>query len=313
MAGIVAAEVRGVHCSVEGVEALRDVSLMVFKGEVTALLGHPEGEVLVNLWSGVLRPVAGAVASLGLDPYAERREVAGRIGYLPGEVWLPPELRPEVLAGLVGGGHGLAPRGAVERLKNILRRLGKEGVLGRRICGLSSEDRQALAVALTMLHDPELLLLSYPLRRLGPLARLELSSILREYVSPGRAVVLTVDSVEEAGFANRLILFREGRVVAAGPLLELSKTIGAENYVVIQALYTQRTVDYLGKMPQVKRFSVSRDGSIKVWLRDFESDMPVVLDLLMSLGLGVRLIGVERVDYHVALLNFLRGRGGGGR
>ncbi len=298
--------------SVGGVEVLVDVSLMVFKGEVTALLGGSEGEALFGLWAGIWRPIGGGVSVLGLDPYQAVGEVAGRIGYLPPEPWLPPELKPEAVAGLVGGSRGLVPREAVERLRNILKRLGKEGVMGRRIGRLSAEERQAVAVALTMLHDPELLLLSNPLRMLGPLARLELASLLREYVAPGRAVVLTVDSVEEAGFADRLVVFREGRIAAAGPLDELSKTIGAENYLVIQTINTQRTIDYLGKMPQVKRFSVARDGSIKVWLREFESDLPVVLDLLLSLGLGVKLVDVRRVEYHVALLNYLR-RGVGGR
>lgn len=307
-----AAEARGVRYSVGGVEILSDVSLMVFKGEVTALLGSPEGEALIGLWAGIRRPTGEGVAVLGLDPYLAVKEVAGRIGYLPSEPWLPPELKPEVVAGVVGRSRGLVPREAVERLRNILKRLGIERVLGRRIGQLSAEERQAVAVALTMLHDPELLLLSNPLRMLGPLARLELASLLREYVAPGRAAVLTVDSVEEAGFADRLVVFREGRIAAAGPLNELSKTIGAENYLVIQAINTQRAVDYLGKMPQVKRFSVARDGSIKVWLREFESDLPVVLDLLLSLGLGVKLVDVRRVEYHVALLNYLR-RGVGGR
>ncbi|MCS7145090.1 MAG: ATP-binding cassette domain-containing protein [Nitrososphaerota archaeon] len=313
MAGIVAAEARGVRYSVAGVEVLRDVSLMVFKGEVTALLGHPEGDLVLGLWAGVWRPVGGSVAVLGFDPHVERRALAGRVGYIPPDFWLPPELGAETLAGVVGGGRGLLHREAVERLRNILKRLGRQDVLGRRISELSAEGRCLVAVALAMLNDPELLLLSNPLKTLGPLARLELSSLLREYVSPGRAVALTVASVEEASFADRLILFRDGRVAAAGPLDELSKTIGAENYLVLQAVNVQRTVDYLGKMPQVKRFSVAMDGSIKVWLRDFESELPLVLDLLLSLGLGVKLVDVRRVDYHVALLNYLRGRGAGGR
>lgn len=296
----------------DGVEVLRDVSLMVFKGEVTALLGYPEGDVLIGLWSGALRPSAGGVVSLGLDPHASLGEVSRRIGYLPPEAWLPHELKPEELAAAVGRGYGLAPRESVERLRNILGRIGRREVLGRRIARLAPEDRKLTSVVLTMLHDPELLLLSNPFSMLGPLARLELSTLLREYASPGRSVILTADSVEGMGFANRIVIFKEGRVAASGPLEELSKTIGAENYLVLQAINMQRTLDYLGRMPQVKRFSVARDGSIRVWLRDFESELPVVLDLLLSLELGVKLLDVRRVEYHVALLNFLRGRGAGG-
>ncbi|GBC71461.1 ABC transporter ATP-binding protein NatA [Candidatus Calditenuaceae archaeon HR02] len=310
MAGILAAEARSVRYSAGGVDILRDVSLMVFKGEVTALLGSPEGEALIGLWAGVRRPVDGVVSVLGLDPHLAVEEVARRIGYLPSQPWLPPELKPEAVAALVGRGRGLVPHGAVERLRTILKRLGKEGVMGRRIGKLSAEEGQAVAVALSMLHDPDLLLLSNPLRLLGPLMRLELASLLKEYVTQGRAAVLTVDSLEEAGFADRIVVFRDGRIAAAGPLDELSKAIGAENYLVIQAIDTQRTVDYLGKMPQVKRFSVARDGSVKVWLKEFESDLPVVLDLLLSLGLGVKLVDVRRVDYHVALLNYLRKEAG---
>lgn len=313
MTGIVAVEASGVEYAEDGVRVLGGVSFMAFKGEVTALLGHPEGAALLGLMAGVRVPSAGAVRVFGLDPYIERKGVAGRIGYLPPDVSLPAELSPRILAGLVGAARGLGQRESVERVRNILRRLDKDGVMERGVGSLKAEDRYIVAVALTMIHDPELLLLTNPLRMLGLLARLSLSSILQEYAQRERAVVLTADSVEEAGFANRLIVLKDGKIAAAGPLEELSRTIGAENYLVLQAMNAQLTLDYLSKISQVKRFSVSRDGSIRVWLRDFESDLPVVLDLLLSLGLGVKLLDVRRVETRVALLNYLKGRRVSGR
>jgi len=308
LAGIVAAEVSGVDYAEDGVQVLSGVSLMVFKGEIMALLGYPEGNALLGLLAGVCGPSGGAVRVFGLDPYAEKSGVLGRIGYLPSDARLPPDASPKTLAQVVGSIHGIGQKEAVERMRNILRRLDKSDILERRIGSLPAEDRHLVAVALVMIRDAELLLLANPLRILGPLARLGLSTLLREYASKERAVALTVDSVEEAEFTDRLIILKDGRIAAAGPIEELSRTIGAENYLVLRAMNTRLALDYLGKISQVKKFSVSRDGSIKVWLRDFESDLPVVLDLLLSLGLGVKLLDVRRVETHVALLNYLKGK-----
>jgi len=312
LAGIVAAEARGVRLSARGSEVLGGVDLMVFKNEVAALLGSPAGEALLCLWAGVWRPNSGSVSVLGLDPHAERGRLADRVGFIPPGAWLPPELDPESLASVAGASRGLRRGEAIERLRGTLRRLGWEGLLGRRLGDAPMEGRRAVATALAMLHDPELLLLSSPLRGLGPRARLGLSALLRDYASRGRAVVLTADSVEEVAFANRLVLLEGGRVAASGPMEELAKTIGAESFLVIQAGDLERTLHYLGRIPQVKKFSVHRDGSVRIWLNNFERELPMLLDLLQSLGLGVRLVEIGRMDYQAALLRYLRGKGGGG-
>jgi hypothetical protein len=63
-------------------------------------------------------------------------------------------------------------------------------------------------------------------------------------------------------------------------------------------------------MPQVKMFSVSRGGAVRVWLNDFEHDLPVVLDLLVSLGIGLDRVEVGRLAAREALLNYIRRRAG---
>jgi ABC-2 type transport system ATP-binding protein len=313
LAGIAAIMANGLEYREGRLQVLRGLSLMLFKGEVAALLGYPEAEALLGLLAGVRRPAAGGVRVLDLDPYEERAALSRRLGYLPPDPWLPEWARVRRLAEMVGARGGLRPGEAAERMRNLLARMGMKDRLERKVSELSTEDRALAATLLTLLPDPEVLLLSSPLKMLGPLARSELASLFSEYASRDRALVFSASSIEEADFASRVVLLADGRVAASGPLSELLKTIGAEHYVVLRSLDTQRIVDYIGKMPQVKMFSVSRGGAVRVWLNDFEHDLPVVLDLLVSLGIGLDRVEVGRLAAREALLNYIRRRAGSDR
>jgi ABC-2 type transport system ATP-binding protein len=311
LGGIATVMANGLEYREGGLQVLREVSLMLFKGEVTALLGYPEADALLTLLAGVGRPAAGGVRVLDLDPHEERARLGRRLGYLPPEPWLPEWARVRVLAEAVGSGRGLRPGEAVERMRRLLGRFGRADRLERRVAGLSVEDRALVATLLAMLPEPEVLLLSSPMKMLGPMARAELSRLMREYASRDGTLVFSASSLEEVDFASRVVLMFGGRILASGPLSELMKTIGAEQYLVLRAVNTERLVEYLGKIPQVKMFAVSRGGSVRVWLEDFGRDLPLVLDLLASMGVGLDSVDVGRMEPREALLNYVGRRAGG--
>ncbi|GIG34662.1 ABC transporter ATP-binding protein [Cellulomonas pakistanensis] len=192
------------------VVALDDVSLSVGEGELVGLLG-PNGagkSTLLSLVNGVRRPDAGTVRLMGRDP----REPAARagLGTTPQETGLPATLRVGEVVDLVAGHYAdPMPRG------EVLERFGLGDLARRQTGGLSGGQRRRLAVALSLVGRPRVVLLDEPTTGLDVDARHTLWDALRDYQSGGATVIVTSHYLEEIeALARRVVVVGSGRVLA---------------------------------------------------------------------------------------------------
>ncbi|QCB94933.1 ABC transporter ATP-binding protein [Cellulomonas shaoxiangyii] len=192
------------------VTALDDVSLRVDAGEIVGLLG-PNGAgktTLLSLLSGLRRPDAGTVRLFGGDP----RDPASRtrLGTTPQETGLPETLRVGEVVDFVAG-HYATPMPRAE----VLARFGLEDLAGRQTGGLSGGQRRRLAVALSLVGRPRLVLLDEPTTGLDVEARHVLWESLRDYHRDGATVIVTSHYLEEIeALAERVVVVGGGRVLA---------------------------------------------------------------------------------------------------
>jgi ABC-2 type transport system ATP-binding protein len=191
------------------VTALDDVSLRIGAGEMVGLLG-PNGagkSTLLALVSGLRRPDAGTVRLFGADP----RDPAARtaLGTTPQETGLPETLRVGEVVDLVAG-HYTAPMPREE----VLERFGLTDLARRQTGGLSGGQRRRLAVALSLVGRPRLVLLDEPTTGLDVEARHILWQALRDYQADGATVVVTSHYLEEIeALARRVVVIGAGRVL----------------------------------------------------------------------------------------------------
>jgi ABC-2 type transport system ATP-binding protein len=192
------------------VTALDDVSLTVGEGEMVGLLG-PNGagkSTLLSLVSGLRRPDAGTVRLRGLDP----RDPAARagLGSTPQETGLPETLKVGEVVDLVAGHYrSPMPRG------ELLERFGLTDLARRQTGGLSGGQRRRLAVALSLVGRPRLVLLDEPTTGLDVEGRHVLWGALRDYQADGATVVVTSHYLEEIeALARRVVVIGQGRVLA---------------------------------------------------------------------------------------------------
>jgi ABC-2 type transport system ATP-binding protein len=115
---------------------------------------------------------------------------------------------------------GAAPRGRVEE---VLALVELTGAADRRVAGWSLGMRQRLALATALLGDPELLILDEPANGLDPAGVRWLRDYLRDFAATGRTALLSSHHLAEvAQMADRAVIIHRGRLVAAGPLSELT-------------------------------------------------------------------------------------------
>jgi ABC-2 type transport system ATP-binding protein len=201
------------------VAALAGVDLHVEGPGIVGLLG-PNGAgktTLVEILEGLRPATSGEVRVLGLDPAGESRSLRERLGVQLQSTTLPPDLTATEVLRLFRAFYTRALT-VPELLDRV--RLGEKA--GTRVRHLSGGQRQRLALALAMIHDPEVLILDEPTSGLDPEARHVIHDILRDLRERGRTVLVTSHHLDEIeALADRVLVLRRGRLVADGSPLEL--------------------------------------------------------------------------------------------
>jgi ABC-2 type transport system ATP-binding protein len=197
-------------------EVLHDLSLDVPDGCVTALVGvNGAGKTtLLRLCLGALRPRAGEVRVLGLDPVKDAARLRARIGHVPDRPDAYPWMTAKDLCRFLAPHY---PTWSHARAADLLDRLRVPAAGRFRTMSRGEGMKAMLAVALA--HDPEVLLLDEPFGGLDPLVRDEVLRGLIGAVGERRRTVLvsTHDLDVVSRVADRVAVLHEGRIVREGP------------------------------------------------------------------------------------------------
>lgn len=203
--------------------ALDRVDLHVERGEIVGLVG-PNGSgksTLLRVIAGFLRPSGGAARVFGFDPARERERVMERARF----AFAPPALfdaltAREHLELLPGIGGARIESAEIERALHLV---GLAQRSDERVRAFSFGMRQRLAIALTLLPMPELIVLDEPTEGLDPLAVLELRGVLARLVREEQVAVLLSSHllIEIDELVDRMLVLHEGRAVFAGTPAEL--------------------------------------------------------------------------------------------
>ncbi|MBV8256726.1 MAG: ABC transporter ATP-binding protein [Actinobacteria bacterium] len=200
--------------------ALRDCTLEIPRGSVTALVG-PNGAgktTLLRLAVGLARPSAGTVRVLGLEPRADAAELLPRIGFVAQE---HPLFGSFTVAEMLRTGSKLNPTWDDEAARRRIAEL--DLPLDQKVKSLSGGQRAQVALTLALAKRPELLLLDEPVASLDPLARLEFLQSVLEVVSDGElTVVLSSHIVADLErVCDHLVILSVGRTQLAGSIEEI--------------------------------------------------------------------------------------------
>jgi len=205
------------------VEALKGVSFRVEPGEVFALLGPNRAgkTTLLKILLGLSRPSGGDTRRFGRS--ISSRETLSSVGYMHGNQAFPGYLTATCLLEFYGGFSGIPQRSLRAKVPALLERMGLADRAREPIARFSKGMVQRLALAQSLLNDPELLVLDEPMEGLDLNARLLLHEIIEEQRSEGKTVLLVSHALEEvARICDRVAVLVEGRLAYLGgvdPLL----------------------------------------------------------------------------------------------
>ncbi|MBA4107561.1 MAG: multidrug ABC transporter ATP-binding protein [Pirellula sp.] len=204
--------------------ASRDVTFSINKGEVAAFLG-PNGagkSTTMKLLTGYLAPSAGTAKIAGFNMGSERLLGAERLGYLPENGPLYPDMSPRSLLTFFGNARGMSGMELRKRIEEVVSRCHLEAVIGKPIGKLSKGYRQRVGMAQALLHNPDVLILDEPTAGLDPNQIREVRKLIRE-LGETKTILLSTHILQEVeAMCNRVLFINEGRLVFDGTPQQLA-------------------------------------------------------------------------------------------
>lgn len=193
--------------------AVDSVSFDLYPGEVVGYLG-PNGSgktTTIRMLLGLLLPTEGEAHVLGYDVRREAEHVRARVGYMSQRFALYDELTVWENLAFYGGVYGVGDR---EHMQATLARTGLQGKERARAGTLSAGWRQRLALAVALVHRPELLFLDEPTSGVDPNARRAFWDLIYDIVDEGVTVFVTTHYMDEAEYCHRVGVMRAGHLLA---------------------------------------------------------------------------------------------------
>ena len=216
-----------------GLQALKDVSLEIRKGEIFALLG-PNGAgktTLISIVCGIVTPTSGAVTVAGHDILRNYRAARSLIGLVPQELHTDMFETPWRTASFSRGLFGLPPNPA--HIEKVLRDLSLWDKRKDRIMTLSGGMKRRVMIAKALAHEPEILFLDEPTAGVDVELRRDMWALVRRLREGGVTIILTTHYIDEAEeMADRIGVINKGELVVVEEKAKLMKKLGKKQLTV---------------------------------------------------------------------------------
>jgi ABC-2 type transport system ATP-binding protein len=292
------------------VDALRGVSFSVNRGEMFGLIG-PDGAgktTAIRAICGLMHIDAGSIHVLGHDPVKQHREVTGSVGYLSQRFSLYGDLSIDENIAFFAEIHGVRDYHA--RRDRLLEMTQLTRFRDRLADQLSGGMKQKLALACTLVHEPQVIVLDEPTTGVDPVSRREFWKLLSQFLAQGITILMSTPYLDEAERCSRIVLLHEGKVLALDQPAQLRASLSGTLFEVIVPS-PREALDALAGRSDIASAQVFGDR-LHVWIDRGDSDaaMRAVTAAINAAGLtpsSLRPIVPSLEDVFIARLSAVDG------
>ena len=243
-----------------GHTAVTNVSFTVGRGEIVGLLG-PNGagkSTTMRILSCYLPATSGTVRIAGLDVFAESDEVRRRIGYMPENNPLHPDMRVREYLKFRARLKGLGRKQSRQRADVVMEQCSLTDVSRRIIGHLSKGYRQRVGLADALVHEPELIILDEPTIGLDP-NQIRLVRQLIKGLGGTHTVLVSTHILPEAEVTcHRVVIMFEGKILAADTPENLQKLMSSRSQVIAEiAAPAAELLECWAQMAEIEQYDVS--------------------------------------------------------
>jgi ABC-2 type transport system ATP-binding protein len=294
--------------------ALDRLTMSVERGEILGFVG-PNGAgktTTIKILVGLARPTSGSATIAGVSCVAEARKIKRLVGYMPDTFGSYDNMRVGEYLDFFGAAFGIPRRDRSRRIGEVLEVAGAATFRDLYVETLSHGMQQRVAIARTLLHDPEVLILDEPANGLDPQARIEMRQTLLDLASRGKTLLVTSHILPElARVCHRVAIITHGQLQAIGTLEEITRQLSQLR--PMEVLLTRAA--QIDAVVEVVRRHLEPGAEIKaspaeavVWFRTArrEEELAGLLAALVGAGLEVEQFREVQTDLEEAYLTVSR-------
>jgi len=250
--------------------AVDHLSFAIKRGEIVGLLGHNGAgkTTLLKMLTGYLEPSSGQIIIDNLDMETDRPAIQKKIGYLPENCPVYPEMTIIDFLNYVAELHGIKKHERDQVVYKAIKRTALQEKASETIATLSRGFRQRVGVAQAILHEPEILVLDEPTNGLDPSQIQHMRNLIKELAKKATVIISTHIMQEVQAVCDRAIIMRRGQKVLDARLDELQHgqrllvTVNAKpNFfsAVMKKITAISSVDYLHEKENLHHYALQLD------------------------------------------------------
>jgi len=214
-------------------ETIKGVSFEVQEGQIFGLLG-PNGAgktTLMQMIATLMKPTSGQILIDGLSADKDLLEIHRKIGFLTNEIKLDPMSTPNILFDFFAKLYDIPEEDLRDRKAESFARFGISPFADKRINELSTGMKQKISIAISLIHNPPVIIFDEPTNGLDILTSKQVTDYLKELKDKGHAIILSthIFSVAEE-LCDEIAILVDGKIAAQGSVEELVKQAGVENF-----------------------------------------------------------------------------------
>ena len=291
-------------------QVLRDVWFHVPRGEIFGFIG-PNGAgktTTIRMMVTLLEPDDGRILIDGIDVVERPAEVRRLIGFMPDSFGVYERVTVTEYLEFFAAAHGieLGARGRTVKAVMDLTELGQ--IRDKLVSDMSKGMKQRLAIARTLLHDPQVLVLDEPANGLDPRARIEMRQLIEELQRLGKTIVLSSHILTElSDMVTSVVILERGRVLANGLVGEIGRKLRPDRGARIRLLQApEHCEEVFRTVPGV--LDVEREGTeIAVAYSGGDDVIAALVARAVGAGLAVTRVEPDQNDLERIFLEVTRG------
>ena len=290
--------------------ALDQFSISINQGQILGLIG-PNGAgktTAIKILVGLARPTSGSASIAGADCSRDARRIKRLVGYMPDIFGYYDNMRVREYLDFFGAAFQIGRKKRKLRIGEVLETTGAAYMQDMFVESLSHGMKQRVAVARTLIHDPEVLILDEPTNGLDPQARVEIRDLILTLAKAGKTIIVTSHILPELSrICDIIAILSKGKLRAFGTLPEIMRTVSQRRMIEVQLVDKAQmplAVKSLQEVSEAKDVSESQsEGIVRFHTDQSEEELSGLLADLIGKGIKVSQFRELQSDLEDAFLS----------
>ncbi|RMG41715.1 MAG: ABC transporter ATP-binding protein [Candidatus Dadabacteria bacterium] len=297
--------------------AVNDVSFDIAAGEIVGLLGHNGAgkTTIMKMLTGYLEPNSGSIEIAGTNIESDRITVQKKIGYLPENCPVYPEMTVIDYLEFVAELRDINPQDRPDYIRDAIQKTELQEKATDLISTLSKGYRQRVGIAQAILHKPQILILDEPTSGLDPTQIHEIRALIRE-LSKSATIILSTHILQEVeAVCGRVIIMLQGRIALDS---ELDKIHSSNRLLLSVDGSPDQVSANLKKLNGIKSVQLEKQqDNLNTFVLEVEQNgtslSPLIAKAVIDQGLNLFSLSPERRDLDTVFKEINEGRQGGSK